>query len=74
MDGPEKGRVVTEEGRANMSAAQKGREFSEEHKQNLSIAWQNRPPITDETKSKLAAAAIGKNRQPSHSSIFMGLF
>ena len=64
LDGPEKGRVVTEEGRANMSAAQKGREFSEEHKQNLSIAWQNRPPITDETKSKLAAAAIGKIRQP----------
>ena len=53
------GQKRTNEVRAKMSAAQKGRKFTKEHKEKLSIAASNRPPISEETRSKL------RNRKPN---------
>ena len=42
-----------------MSAAQKGRTFTEKTKRNMAEAAKNRPPISEETRTKL------KNRTPN---------
>jgi hypothetical protein len=53
------GQKRTEETRVRMSAAQKGRTFTEKTKRNMAEAAKNRPPISEETRTKL------KNRTPN---------
>ena len=55
------GQKRSEETKIRMSQAQKGRTFSEETKRNMAIAAKNRPPISEETRTKL------KSRTPNRS-------
>ena len=55
------GQKRTEETKVRMSVAQKGRTFSEETKRKMAEAAKNRPPISEETRTKL------KSRTPNRS-------
>jgi hypothetical protein len=55
------GQKRSEETKVRMSAAQKGRTFSEETKRKMAEAAKNRPPISEETRTKL------KSRTPNRS-------
>lgn len=61
-----KGKIITPEMRANMSAAQKGRKFSDEHRANLKEAWRRNPDrfanrvFSDEHRAKISAGITGR--------------
>ena len=54
------GQKRSEETKVRMSAAQKGRTFSEETKRKMAEAAKNRPPISEETKTKLKSRTPNK--------------
>jgi len=54
------GQKRTEETKVRMSAAQKGRTFSEETKRKMSESAKNRPPIGEETRTKLKSRTPNK--------------
>jgi hypothetical protein len=51
------GQRRTEETKQRMSLAQQGRTFSEETKSKMAVAAKNRPPISEETRTKLKQRA-----------------
>lgn len=48
------------ESRKRMSESAKGIRKSKEHREALSKAWENRPPVSEETKKKMSKTSKGK--------------
>ena len=58
-----KGRIISEEWRANIGKAHKGRKITEETREKMKVAQKGRL-ITEDTKDKLRQANLGKKQSP----------
>jgi hypothetical protein len=58
-----KGRIISEEWRANLSKAHKGRKITEETREKMKVANRGRV-LSEETKEKLRQANLGKKQSP----------
>ena len=64
------GTIQTPESNAKRSATLKGqpkKPFSEEHKRNMRTAFAHRPPVSDETRTKMSSVRKGVKKSEAYS-------